>query len=96
MSKGWQSQFNFFNHFSALGDLTFNSYQWARSLKQQSSISVYNLTAKENNIPFLVSVFSEQTDFCHFHFPFAANKLKSPFSASSIFFYKCRVVALNT
>jgi hypothetical protein len=83
MSKGWQSQLNFLNHFSARGDLTFNSYQGARSLKQQSSIYVCHSTTKENNIPFSVSVFSEQTDVCHFHFPFAAHKRKSPFSASS-------------
>jgi hypothetical protein len=34
---------------------------------------------------FSVSVFSKQTEVCHFRFPFAKNKRKLPFSVSSVF-----------
>ncbi len=46
-------------------------HRWARLLKQQSSITIYCLSTKENKLPFPVSV--------------AANKRKLSFSVNSIF-----------
>jgi hypothetical protein len=49
-------------------------------LKQQSLITVDRLPTKENRLPFLVSICSQQTEVCRFRFPFAANKQKLLFS----------------
>jgi hypothetical protein len=50
---------------------------------QQTSITVYRLSTKENKLPFLFA--ESQTEVCHLRFPFAANKRNSPFSVSSVF-----------
>jgi hypothetical protein len=58
---------------------------WAHLLKQQSSLTIYISLTKENNLPFSISVCSEQTEVGHFRFPFAANKQEQPFSDSYVF-----------
>jgi hypothetical protein len=45
--------------------------------------TIYNLLIKENKLPFSVSICRKQTEVCRFHFLFAANKRKLPFSVSS-------------
>jgi hypothetical protein len=46
-----------------------NKHRWACLLKQQSSITIYNLPTKENKLQCSVSVCSKQMEVCHFHFP---------------------------
>jgi hypothetical protein len=62
-------------------------HRWARLLKQQSSITIYRLSTKENKLPFSVSIFRKEMEVYHFRFPFAANKWKLPFSVSSVFLF---------
>jgi hypothetical protein len=58
----------------------------ARLLNQKSSITVYRWPTQENKLSFSVSVCSKHMEVCRFRFfPFAANKRKLPFSASSVF-----------
>ncbi len=47
-------------------------HRCAHLLRQQSSITVYRLSAKENKLPFSVSVCSKQTPVWRFCFPFTA------------------------
>jgi hypothetical protein len=47
------------------------------------AFTVHRLPTKENKLPFSVCV--KQTKVCRFHFAFAANKRKLPFSISSVF-----------
>jgi hypothetical protein len=61
------------------------SHRWACLLKHQLSITVYRLPTKKNKLPLSDNVFSKQKKVCRFHFPFAANKWKLPFSVSSVF-----------
>ncbi len=61
-----------------------DEHRYACLLKQQLPITVYLLPTKENKLLSSVSVFSKDTKVCHFRFKFAANKLKSPFSFSSV------------
>ncbi len=53
--------------------------RWSHLLKQQSSITAYHLPTKENKLPFFIFICSKQTEVCHFHFPFAANRQKLRF-----------------
>jgi hypothetical protein len=45
---------------------------------------VYFWPTKKNKRPFSVSACSKQTEVCRFHFSFAENKRKLPFSVSSV------------
>ncbi len=56
-----------------------------RHVCKQSLYTVYCLPTKENKLPFTVPVYSKEKEVCRFHFPFATNKRKLPFSVSSIF-----------
>ncbi len=58
-------------------------HRWSRLLEQQLSITFKHLLTKKNNLPFSVFISSKQTEVCHFHFLFAENKWKLPFSVSS-------------
>ncbi len=44
----------------------------------------FRLPTKANKFLFSVSVFSKQTEVCHFPFPLAANKLNMPFTVSFV------------
>jgi hypothetical protein len=54
-------------------------------VKQQSSITVYRLPIEENKLSVPFRLQQTQTAFCRFHFLFAGNKKKLPFSVSSVF-----------
>jgi hypothetical protein len=52
----------------------------------ETAILDYSLSRADQGkkLPFPVSVCSKQTEVCRFHFPFAANKRKLPFSVGSV------------
>jgi hypothetical protein len=50
-----------------------------------------SLLTKGNELPLSVFVYSKQWEVCRFLFPFAANKRKLPFSASSNKVYNFKV-----
>jgi hypothetical protein len=52
-------------------------------LKQHLSPTAYHLPTKENKLAFSVSIVSKQAKVCRFHFLFAENKRKLPFSVRS-------------
>ncbi len=73
-------------HFIALSLSTLYEFErWTCLLKQQTSITVYRLWTKENQLQ--ISICRKQTEVCRFRFP------KMPFSVSSIF---CQCVSVRT
>jgi hypothetical protein len=60
-------------------------YVWCRNRSTRLQTIVYCLPTKKNKLPFTVPVYSKEKEVCRFHFPFAINKRKLPFSVSSIF-----------
>ncbi len=59
--------------------------RWACLLTQLTSITVFYLPLRKTKVPFSIFVCSKQMDVCCFHFLFAEDKRKLPFSISSIF-----------